>query len=436
MSLSLGKPEAYRLPRRTALLYLPTVCLILLVLTNDLHRLAFRFPAEAAVWTERNYSYGPGFYAAALWSFLCAAAAFAVMLTKCRLPRAEKYLWLPLLPFGAAVLYTVLYALRVPFVHSALGDLTVSECLLFAAFFESCIQCGLIQSNSRYGDLFRASVDISAQITDRDYAVRYAASGAEPIPREDMRRAEGAPVILDGGKRLNNMPVNGGHAVWTEDISALLALRGKLERIRQELSDRNEIVHMEYVEEKERVTVEEQNRLYDLLQRDTQPQLDRAKALAAAYEQAETPEEKRALLARIVVLGSYIKRRKDFALSAEGAATLSGTKLDSALAESFRSMELLPIRGGHYVDLGLEQVPGGALIRAYEFFEDVLESAMDSARYLSVRVSAVNGTLRCSIETDGSADDGALRRKYPPLRVARDEDGTEYILPLTGGEAA
>ena len=44
VALSLGKPERFRLPKWTNLLYIPTAVLFLLVLTNDLHQLAFVFP--------------------------------------------------------------------------------------------------------------------------------------------------------------------------------------------------------------------------------------------------------------------------------------------------------------------------------------------------------------------------------------------------------
>jgi len=37
VALSLGKTEKYRLPRRALLLCIPTVCLLLFVLTNDFH---------------------------------------------------------------------------------------------------------------------------------------------------------------------------------------------------------------------------------------------------------------------------------------------------------------------------------------------------------------------------------------------------------------
>ena len=41
VALSLGRPENYRLPRWTNLLYLPTALLLLQVLTNDLHHKAY-----------------------------------------------------------------------------------------------------------------------------------------------------------------------------------------------------------------------------------------------------------------------------------------------------------------------------------------------------------------------------------------------------------
>jgi len=442
VSLSLGKPESYRLPRRTALLYIPAAGLILLTLTNDLHQLVYRFPADAAVWSEQAYRYGPGYYLAAGWGVLCAVAAFAIMLTKCRLPRTGKILWLPLVPFAAAVLYVVLYAARAPFLHSVLDDVTVSECLLFAAFFESCIQCGLIPSNTRYSDLFRASAGTSAQITHNGYTVRYAARGAEPLDRADMLRAEAGPVILESKKRLHNMAIAGGHVVWTEDISRLLRLRAELEGIQEELSDRNEIVRMEYLSEKERKTLEEQNRLYDLMQQKTQTQLDRVKALAAAWQRTEDEAEKRRILARIVVLGSFIKRRKDFVLSMETAAAMTGSALQGALQESLRSAELLGVRGSCLVLTDRARFPGEVLARAYDFFEDVMEALPETARELHVRFGPVGGTLRCAVLTDAAADDSAaLGRKYPEMQEVRDEDGAEYILPLgpadgKGGERA
>ena len=50
VAMSLGRPESFRLPKWTKLLYIPTAALLLLVLTNDLHQLVFVFPPDADIW--------------------------------------------------------------------------------------------------------------------------------------------------------------------------------------------------------------------------------------------------------------------------------------------------------------------------------------------------------------------------------------------------
>ncbi len=436
VALSLGRGEAYRLPRRTALLFAATAALIALVLTNDLHQWVFSFPEAAVMRSETDYAYGFAYYLVSAWALLCSLAAFAVMLTKCRVPRPRRLLWLPLLPFGAAVVYAVLYLLRVPFVLGALGDLTVLYCLFFAAFFESCIACGLIQSNTRYFDLFRASVGSSAQITDANYVVRYAASGAETLPREAMAEAETAPVLLPGGKRLHSMPVNGGHVVWTEDISELLRLRETLESRREELQDRSGFLRCEYEKEKEHRLVAEQNRLYDLLQSRTQSQLDRIRRLAEDCHAARSAEERRRILAHIVVLGTFIKRRKDLVLSADAAPALPESVLESAFNESFRSLALLGVRGGCLVRTGRSELPAEAIARAYDFFECVLEASLGEARFLRVSVGAPQDVLRCAVSTDSGAGRAEILLRWPDAKALDDGDGgEEYRLPLEGGAA-
>lgn len=433
-SMSMGRVEQYRLPRWTALLFVPTLLLAALALTNDLHQWMFRFPADMGMQGELDYRYGLAYYLATGWAILCALAAFLILLRKCRVRRTRMFLWLPLAPFGVAVIYVVLYALRVPLVVGPLGDLAAFVCLAVTAFFECCIRCGLIQSNARYSELFRASAQLDVQITDLDYTVRYAASGAEPIPTERMRRAEQGQIILPEGKRLYNMPVNGGHVIWTENISELLRLRETLEVRQEELRDRSEFLKLEYEKEKEHRIVVEQNRLFDLLQSKTRKQLDRIGVLTEAYHAAGTEEEKRRILAEIVILGSFVKRRKDLVLSADAAPLLPERKLTSALQESLHSIHKYGIRGGAFVRTGREFLPGGVLAQAYDFFESVVEQILTKASYLNVRVCPVNGALRCAVETDCDCLAAGAQSDYPGARIVREEDGgTLFLLPLEGG---
>ena len=94
-------------------------------------------------------------------------------------------------------------------------------CLLITAALESCIQCGLIQSNTHYRELFDAST-VGAQITDRDYRPCLSSRNAQSVPEPVLRRTEGGPVLLPGGIRLCAAAIRGGHIFWQENVAKLL----------------------------------------------------------------------------------------------------------------------------------------------------------------------------------------------------------------------
>jgi len=369
-----------------------------------------------------------------LWVFLCAVAAVFVMIKKCRLPHGKSFVWVPFVPFGISLLYVALYVSEVPFIKIVFGDFAVFQCLVFIGFFESCIRLGLIQSNTGYYSLFHASDDTCLQIVDNNYMVCYAENGSKPLPVEEMKLAEEKPLVLPDGKRLHNMPVSGGHAIWTEDISKLIKLREMLEDRQEELQERYDLLQYEYEREKEHKIVEEQNRLFDILQSKTQKQLDKIDSLVKSYKKAVTKEEKHKILSTVVILGSFVKRRKDFVLSVDHTTEIPESKLTNAFDESYRAMKLLGISGLFFVDTGKSYVSGDVLTKAYDFFEYILKNVLDKAKFVNVRVCRVKETLRINILTDCTGDFNNLYQKYNNLSIICEYMGeTEFVLPLTGG---
>lgn len=391
---SLNKPDSYRLPPQIAALWTIAVILIGLVLTNDLHGLVFVFPAEQNFyeWSDDTYTYGAGYFAVLAWESLCAAASLVIMAIKCRIPGARKYFWLPPLPLLLSLVYTVLYFTGVPWLRVAFGDLTVTQCLLIAATFEACIGCGLIQSNTRYGELFAATVDCNAMITDMSFNLFCSAKDAEKFTPAVLREASDKPLDLGEGRSLHTMLIRGGYAVWVEDNSALLKMREELEAMKKELLERNEILRQEYENEKASREVEEQNRLYDMLQNATQKQIDKIAFLTQKYREEEWEakaeageEEQRKILAQTAVLCTYIKRRKHMALLAFRKYDIPAAELRLAMEESLRSLELLGADSALYIRTG-EMLSAEAAIGIYGFFEDVIEDALDSLEALDARI--------------------------------------------------
>ena len=103
VSRSLGKGEDFRLPRWTKLLYYPTLLLLLLVLTNDLHQQVFSFPS--GVLSDQEYRYEGGYFFVLVWDALCAGSAFLSMAKNCRVPRSRRIRWLPLVPLALSLAY-------------------------------------------------------------------------------------------------------------------------------------------------------------------------------------------------------------------------------------------------------------------------------------------------------------------------------------------
>lgn len=264
VSLSLGKPEDFRLPRWTKLLYLPTTLLLLLVLTNDLHQFVFFFPS--GVMSDQDYRYKAGYFLVVMWEFLCAVVSITMILRNCRIPRSRRFRWLPLVPLVMSVGYAVAYVRGTHWVWVIAGDMTVTLCLIFASIFESCIQCRLIQSNLGYDELFEAT-SLPVQITDRALCPQFvSAAMQEPLPQSELRSMQQDSVRLSGDTLLKRHALRRGWVFWKEDVSELNQLRQELEMTRDELRDTGDILAAENAQRARLLKLTEENHLYDLME--------------------------------------------------------------------------------------------------------------------------------------------------------------------------
>ena len=237
IALTLGKPIDWRIPKKTLILWGVTLLLFILVITNDLHQKVFVFPADQRFfeWSDKEYSYATVYYIVMSWQITCALLALFLMLRKCRIPRTHRLMIMPFIPSALAIVYVFAYWNRYDWFMTLFGDLTVTQSILYALTFEICIQCRLIASNMRYDELFRAVIGCSAQITDNDYNVRYAALDAEPFSIETLVSSEKTPILLPDHRLLYNISINGGHAIWTEDVSELIKRGAETREVKAEL---------------------------------------------------------------------------------------------------------------------------------------------------------------------------------------------------------
>lgn len=270
-AMSLGRPENYKLPGWTRLLYIPTFAFMAMVLTNDRHQLVFAFPADAEIWTGGNAAHSIGYFAVVAWTAVCAAGTIIVMIEKCRRPKS-RIQWLPILPVALSFVYTALYVSDVKWLRLIAGDMTVFQCLAIMAALEGCIRCGLIQSNTGYDELFGATT-IGAQITDHGFRVKSASHSALPISLEKMEQALEGPVQLDKNTLLKGQEISSGYVFWQEDISELQGVLDQFQTVQEELRDTGDVLKAEAEQRSYWLKITEENRLYDMVERKTQRQV-------------------------------------------------------------------------------------------------------------------------------------------------------------------
>ena len=423
VSRSLGKGEDFRLPRWTKILYVPTLLLLLLVLTNDLHQQVFSFPS--GVLSDREYRYEGGYFLVLGWGALCAGFAFLSMAKNCRIPRSRRIRWLPLVPLALSLAYACAYVKKVYWVWVLAGDMTVSQCLIFASILECCIQCGLIQSNLGYDELFEAT-SLPVQITDQAFCSQYvsvAMRGA--LPPNELRQMRVDTIHLGDDTLLKRHRLRSGWVFWKEDISALNQIRKELELTRDELRDTGDVLAAENAQRARWLKLTEENRLYDMMEAQTARQIAMLRDLLAELRKTEDPDRARHLLGQVIIIGTYVKRRSNLIFVGVQRGAISVQELRLCLNES---SENIGVSGADCKTIvkGEGQLTVEQATQVYDLFEAVVETELESLRALLISIE-VGKRVEVAISVSAAEPLRGLCGRFPGLEWEQDEDGLQYL---------
>ena len=423
VSRSLGKGEDFRLPRWTKLLYVPTLLLLLLVLTNDLHQQVFSFPS--GVLSDRAYRYEGGYFLVLGWEALCAGFAFLSMVKNCRIPRSRRIRWLPLVPFALSLAYVYAYVQKIHWVWVLAGDMTVAQCLIFASILECCIQCGLIQSNLGYDELFEAT-SLPVQITDRAFRSQYVSVAMQgALPQSELRQMQQDAVHLGNDTLLKRHRLRRGWVFWKEDISALHQIRKELELTRDELRDTGDVLAAENAQRARWLKLTEENRLYDMMEAQTARQIAMLRDLLSELQKTEDPDRARHLLGQVIIIGTYIKRRSNLIFVGVQRGAISAQELRLCLNESSENISVYGADCKAIVK-GEDPLTVEQATQVYDLFEAVVETELESLRALLISIE-VGKWVEVALCVSAAEPLCGLRARFPDLEWEQDEDGLQYV---------
>lgn len=370
-ALQLGRREGDALSRKWYLLFIPAVLLIGGVLTNDLHQLVFRAVPGAAT-LETDYTHGWMYYLAMTWIVGLLLATGIIVYRKCRVSESRRYAWIPLCVFLGGFALCALSFANIYTFHK----MPECFCLTFAAFWESCLQVGLIPTNGYYRYFFSEST-VAAQIVNGRGEPVYRAKNAPNLTPDQLEAAACESILLNADTRLQSASVQDGRVYWLEDISKINRIQAQLAEINAQLSEENELIQAENELKRQRAQIEEQNRLMDAMLSLVQPQLLAINRLLS--------DKSAQSLKHICILGAYVKRRVNLALICDKKMVVPVDELAHCIRESLTYLTQYGAVCALHQE-GRGSVSSREAQTAYDFFEDCLEAALPSLSALMVRL--------------------------------------------------
>lgn len=384
----IGKPEDYRIPKKMYYLFVPAGLILAGIFTNDLHQLAFSFP-DGIEWFDSIYKYGVIYFAAMAWFVLGGIYFVVMLLKKSRVPGSKAMQKLPLIIMLGAVVFWTLYCLEI----FRGCDLTVVDCLIVSLLLESAIQSGLIPSNTNYDEIFRSST-VAAQIVDEAYRPRIMSAVAVPLTVEQMKQAETETVNL-GNTLLHSKPITAGHVLWQDDVTQINELMERLRDTREQLNQSNHLLQAELELKENQAKADEKNRLYDRISKEVAPQLVKVEEILKRIERE--PEQAEKLMAKVCVIGSYIKRRGNLLLLWEENRRIDARELEYCIRESLDNLRLAKVYTSFECECAGELLPTH-IIAVYDLYETLVESLLDNVTAMMIRLHCREGRISIKLQ--------------------------------------
>ena len=416
IALSMGKSEDYRLSRKSSMLSIIPAALFLLVITNDLHQQVFAFKSGVpGLPVSGTYSYRPLYFICLGWMVVCMAFSLVCLFRKSRIPSGEGKRITPFVLGCAMLLYSILYLSGIPAVRWWFGDMNVMFCLLYAAIYESCIRCRMIPSNTGYVELFEAST-LAACIADRSgrIVLRSRAAG------EDMTcPQEGQRIVRPDGMRISSAPISGGYAVWQDNVRQLAELRTRLNVNKEEMERNKKKLKDAYLVQKSLHELTEKNRIYNELEAKHSRQTAQMRQMLARCERSG-PAERRSLLKKVLLLGTYIKRSANLYFLSSEYQWLPQQELRLTVDEAVRTLTACGTECGViYRTTGPMRT--SEVVRLFDLLEIVAETTVDNLRslFISVSDSAMDLSVECAADLSVVASPEVTVRREDGLWLVR-----------------
>ncbi len=393
IALTMGRDENYKPSKKWFILPIIATFLIAIVLTNDFHQLIFTFNPNYENWdSDYSYNFIYIFVQLFIWSIILSAAF--MLFKKWRKINRTKNKYLPLIVIAVGAIYILCYILNLSIARIII-DLTTFNVFFYLLFWESCIQIGLICSNSKHKEFFKHS-KVAAQILDINGKANLLSEQSSPITQSDFLY-----LSQKSCKTLENMiihiaPITSGYVAWTKDISKLNAMNEELADLQDELFGEVAFLEEERKLKEKNARLKKLNNLYNLISKYIFPKINKIEALIKNVE-IINDEQQDTILKQINLISCYIKRKTNLILQIDSGKMIANKDMISCYNESFRGLGLFGI-SCHINYNPPSDIGNNIHILYYDLFEEMLEKSGFCLEMIFVNCMEDEDNIRFSIE--------------------------------------
>ena len=435
--LNIGKRDDEMINKKCKLLYIPATLIAAGIMTNDFHRLAFKFYGENGKIDTALYVHGPLYYISMLWLAGMFIAMLTIAFKRCTVNENKKKIWMPMVPLLIGVVYTVSFLINMNCYFAIMFKTTEVIAFVFPAFMEGLILAGLFPSNDRYGELWKASV-IGGGIMDNTGKRYFTSGNDEFITNEDIIKSQQQEVMLNSDTLLRSYKVSGGISYWTKDISDLNRLNKRLADIGDVMAEENAMLEGENRLEERRIKIQKQNKIYDNIAKSVNTQISKLQTII--NRDYENEDEFIKAMKISCVLTVFVKRYSNLLLLNENRV-INTEELRISIMESMEYLKLCGVRTFINSSKSIN-INGNIILAAYRIFERIIEAAVLSTDAVMVNIDADElFKMRIEVNNPGrKADDNMEKEEINRLSGILNvfmEDNTEYVslsIPIEGGK--
>ena len=365
----------------TIIIWSVSILLSLLVLTNDLHNLAFIFKNGPADFDNR--SFGIIFYIICGLEFLFITLGTFLLIKKNYKSTKLSTLLGPVIVSLLIVIYIALDFTSLQLISELDYNLVIT--ILAFLLIETSLRAGLIQNCGKYVSLFN-NLTIEASITDLNNEHIYSTKEYN----RDIILNQDEIVVSDSKYR--RLKMDNGYLVYKDDLKEINKLRNELNEITKELKRNNEALKNKENYTKDYYKLLNESNILNELDQELKIRKNEIDLLVNQIDENTDKAIIKMKLARIKVLVSYIKQRYNLYINSKLNEYMEMQNIALSIRLISTDVKNLGINSGLLCN-SMEMIPSELCVIILDCFFFLLENAYNSNTDLFTNINVEKGYI-------------------------------------------